>query len=362
MKKKNYLLASMLLAAFAACDNESSMDMTTEPPAEFTAHVGKQKVQTRMADDTWDNGDCIGIFALNDDCAENYPGPQNTSNAYANGKYKYDGTERKWNFDSSGDLPKPYYFKNPNTTVVTFKAYYPWQPNANITAAGNPSKIDNGTIAIDAGDQSLKEQKKYDFLFADKAPTSVAEGAQNNAANEGKPWGSKESTSVNFQFTHSMVKLVFILKPGTTNGITLEAVKSMTPFLEGIKSKGTFSLADGQVTATTDENVTDLELKNKTEVSASDGNDESVQFVAIVVPQATPANAILRLEEPLAASGKDKYITKKLFSNLGNDGLKAGHQYTYTLTVKKMELVITSFGITVWQNTDMTDADDAVLQ
>ncbi len=365
MKKKNYLLAALLLAAFTACDNESSMDMATEPPAEFTAHVGKQKVQTRMADATWDNGDCIGVFALDDDCATNYPGPAGIFNTYANGKYTYDGS--KWNFDASGDVKKPYYFKNPNTTVVTFKAYYPWQANTKI-AAGDPSTgIDNGTIVVDASQsQSSDAQKGYDFLFADKAPTSGAKDAPQDGTNtDGKPWGSKESTNVQFQFTHSMVKLLFILKPGTANKVTLDDVKKLTPFLQGIKSKGLFSLADGKVTATNDE-ATELELKNKTEEDASGDNAGSVQFVAIVVPQAKPTDATLRLEETSVPSApesdSDKYVTKKLFSGLGNDGLQAGHQYTYTLTVKKMELVIESFGITEWQNENLDDVDDAVLQ
>lgn len=356
--KKIFLLTAMLLTILAACDNPSGMDMNKEVQASFTASVGKQKPSTRMADTQWDSDDCIGIFALNDDCADlSNPNPEGTVNTYANGKYKYSGAA--WSFESSSDVTKPYYFKNPYTTVVTFKAYYPWQPNNMITAAGAPKSIDNGTIAVDASaDQSLDAQKKYDFLFAEKAPDATGEPS----GVDGKPWGSKESTKVKFQFTHSMVKLVFVLKPSATNGVSLEAVKKMIPTLKGIKSKGTFSLANGVVTASADA-ATDLVLKNKFDVkgAAPNATVEGVQFVALVVPQTTPTDATLSLAENVNETDTNTYLTKKIFSGLA-DGLQAGHQYTYTLTVKKMELVVESFGITDWQNTDMGDADDAVLQ
>lgn len=89
---------------------------------------------------------------------------------------------------------------------------------------------------------------KFDFLFADK------DGEGKESA------GSKNSPNVNFQFAHSMTKIIIVLK---ADGSSVKDLGTMAPTLKGLKAKGTFSLANGVAALAGDAAVVDLLLSNR---------------------------------------------------------------------------------------------------
>ena len=318
------ILAAGLLLGACSNDNEPT-DNANGVAAVFTTNLDG-RVQTRMADEEWAEDDAIGIFSLNDEMeGVTIDGVEQSNNAV---NLKYTRSSNDWDGGTTA-----FRFKNPADAKVTFRAYYPYTADTDITDGTGGKK--EGTIAFEATDQSLAGQVKFDFLFADK------DGEGKESA------GSKNSHNVNFQFAHSMTKIIIVLK---ADGSSVKDLGTMEPTLKGLKAKGTFSLANGVAALAGDAEVVDLLLSNQTETT----NTATQQsFVAIVPPQTASADVYLTI-----ASGSDSYLSARILS--GKE-LAAGKCYTVTITVKKLELVVESSDITPWGSENGGNSD-AVLQ
>lgn len=322
---KTTVFITMMAAGLAltACNNDNE-PAPSEVAAVITTNLGNH-IQTRMADAQWAPGDAIGIFSLSDEMDGVTIDGIALSNMAVNLKYTRT-TSGGWDGGATA-----FRFKNPKAPTVDFKAYYPHTESAKISG-GKTGEID-GAISVDATDQSADGQTRFDFLYADKNK----EG--------GTPSGDKDNPRVNFQFTHSMSKVVIVLQPDKTSVPTLGEMK---PLLRGLKANGTFSLADG-VVAVSNGDAVDLSLKNQTETDT----EKQQSFVAIVPPQTASDDVYLTIE-----SGDDTYLSAKI---LKSQELLAGHCYTVTITVKKVELVVESSDITNWDPAD-GGTGDAILQ
>ena len=320
------ILAAGLLLGACSNDNEPT-DNANGVAAVFTTNLDG-RVQTRMADDKWAEGDAIGIFSLNDEMeGVTIDGVDQHNNAV---NLKYTRTPANaWDGGATA-----FRFKNPADVTVNFRAYYPYTADADIKDGAEKKK--DGTIAFDATDQSLEGQVKFDFLFADKDKDGKASS------------GSKNSPNVNFQFAHSMTKIIIALK---ADGSSVTNLGTMEPTLKGLKAKGTFSLANGVVVLADDAAVVDLRLSNQTETADNTAAKQS--FVAIVPPQTASADVFLTI-----ASDGDSYLSAKILS--GKE-LEAGKCYTVTVTVKKLELVVESSDIKPWTPENGGNSD-AILQ
>ena len=332
MKMTKYLMLAGVAVALSACEKNDDTTPKDGVIAEFTTNLAT-RVQSRMADAAWDDKDVIGIFTLDDELDGVTVDGMAQHNTGVNLKYTLEGG--KWDGGATA-----FRFKNPVVTPVTFKAYYPYQEDSKIT--GGTTGLIDGTIEVDASSQAVADQKTFDFLFADKSDK------------EGKTacTGSKGAPNVNFQFTHSMAKVIIELKAGT--GVTFEQVQKMVPTLKGLKAKGTFSLADGKVTAS-DAPAVFLVLSNATEDTESDPNTKS--FVAIVPPQTAQGDTDAP-ELSIAEDVSDVYRSAKILSAAT---LEAGKSYKFTITVMKLELIVESSEITDWV-AGTGGAGDAVLQ
>ena len=318
------ILAAGLLLGACSNDNEPT-DNANGVAAVFTTNLDG-RVQTRMADEEWAEDDAIGIFSLNDEMQGVMIDDVEQSNNAVN--LKYTRSSNVWDGGTTA-----FRFKNPADAKVTFRAYYPYTADADITDGAGGKK--EGTIAFEAADQSLAGQVKFDFLFADKDKDGNASA------------GSKNSPNVNFQFAHSMTKIIIVLK---ADGSSVKDLGTMEPTRKGLKAKGAFSLANGVAALAGDAEVVDLLLSNQTETT---NTDTQQSFVAIVPPQTASADVFLTI-----ASGSDSYLSARILS--GKE-LAAGNCYTGTITVKKLELVVESSDITPW-GSEFGDDSDAVLQ
>lgn len=318
------ILAAGLLLGACSNDNEPT-DNANGVAAVFTTNLDG-RVQTRMADEEWAEDDAIGIFSLNDEMeGVTIDGVEQSNNAV---NLKYTRSSNDWDGGTTA-----FRFKNPADATVNFRAYYPYTADADITDGAGGKK--EGTIAFEATDQSLAGQAKFDFLFAYK-------DGEGNA-----PAGSKNSPNVNFQFAHSMTKIIIVLK---ADGSSVKDLGTMAPTLKGLKAKGTFSLANGVAALAGDAKVVDLLLSNQTETT---NTDTQQSFVAIVPPQTASADVFLTI-----ASGSDSYLSARILSK---KELTAGNCYTVTVTVKKRELVVDSSDITPWAPGEDSNSD-AILQ
>lgn len=321
---KTTVFITMMAAglALSACNNDNE-PAPSEVAAVITTNLGNH-IQTRMADAQWAPDDAIGIFSLSDEMDGVTIDGIAQSNMAVNLKYTRTASGG-WDGGATA-----FRFKNPKAPTVNFKAYYPHTESSQISS-GTTGEID-GTISVDATDQSADGQTKFDFLYADKDEAG------------GTPSGNKDNPNIRFQFTHSMSKVVIVLQP---DGTSVPTLGEMKPLLRGLKANGTFSLENGVVAVSGD--AVNLSLKNQ--IEANTLNKQS--FVAIVPPQTASDDVYLTIE-----SGDDTYLSAKI---LGNKELLAGHCYTVTITVKKVELVVESSEITDWDPAD-GGTGDAILQ
>lgn len=290
MKTSKYLFLGMVALAFAACNNE---EVINDGPVAAQVSAGIEGVQTRAAGTNWDSNDQIGISC-------------------SGGKTTYTNVLYTVSDVSSGSFASdaPIYFQD--LKEVTFSAYYPY------AAAG-------GTIekTITATDQEAEAQKKIDYMFAS--------GAKASKQNPSVKFTNEGDTDA--RFTHRMSQLSFTFNQGADTDLT-----NMADFtISGLKMEGTFNTENG--TASVTNTAQAAELKITETPSASDTYTRSL----ILFPQQVE-NGKFKLSLTL---GGETYKTELSVPNGGTD-LTAGNKYTYTITVKKTEIVVSQSSIEGW--------------
>ena len=150
MKMKTRLFTFTVLGiALAACTNDIENLNDGPVAAQFTAAIGNNVTATTRVSGTdgtkWDKGDCIGITCIGGSSYNNVPYVTNNG----------DG-----NFDPASD--DIIYFDN--TDEVTFRAYYPYKDDDEMT---------EGKIAATTDAKAQEVQTRHDFLFANGAKGST---------------------------------------------------------------------------------------------------------------------------------------------------------------------------------------------
>lgn len=305
--KKEYWLAAVLLVGMTACSNDETGNATTgdADAALFTGSI--EAPHTRAFDQTWENGNQIGISGITGD------------KTYTNICYNYAGGSDE-TFTAASE--KIYYQDDKS---VTFTAYYPW--NASLTAST--------TIAADTWGQA--GQKKFDFLYAQAS-------------------GQKD-VKVNFNFQHRMSKLVLTVKAGAD--MTYDDVKSAVCHLENFLHEGTFERTTGIATATGNpctmwafaNNTTEGEEKFNTPAISENESASSVSYTLILFPQTFPSSA--GNLSFAAATGGNTYSAEidlsKVTGNNNANELKAGTQYNITVNLNKTGLTVGESTISPWE-------------
>ena len=143
------LTLAALAMTLAACTNDIENLNDGPVAAQFTAAIGDNVTATTRVSGTdgtkWDKGDCIGITCTGGSSYNNVPYVTNNG----------DG-----NFNPASD-DIIYY---DNTDEVTFRAYYPYKDDNEMT---------EGKIAATTDAKAQEVQTRHDFLFADGAKGST---------------------------------------------------------------------------------------------------------------------------------------------------------------------------------------------
>ena len=108
MKAKTIIMATLAASVLVACNNdENNVIDTGSSKATFTATIAGQ-VNTRVYDQTWNEGDLIGVSGMSGGVP------------YTNVQYETINGDGNFTISNPGD---EIYFQDGNT--VTFTAYYP---------------------------------------------------------------------------------------------------------------------------------------------------------------------------------------------------------------------------------------------
>lgn len=306
MKKTILFAAAAAVLSLTACSSNDNEPQGGEAngAARFSATIGAP--QSRAFDQTWENGDKIGITGTT--------GGKSYSNvAYA--------TTGDGNFSVVTPGSDIYYQDREN---VTFTAYYPYAADAS-------------NIAADTWAQA--NQKQFDFLWA-------------------QAQGSKAAPNVAFSFAHKMAKIVIAIKKGAD--VSFDEVKKAGYALEGFKHAGTFNAVDGTATATGDLSTRwvfgDAGIEENNAPYTVDTDNETVSYTLIFFPQefsaALPFTATITGMQSFGANLDFTAANSTAGDTDAKNAWVAGRQYNLSVTLNKTSLTVNGCTIQAWNETD----------
>lgn len=283
MKHLKFLFLFIGLTLFASCnDSDSEQDITADNNrVVFSGTIGSiqsgtvASIQSRAADASWDDGDEIGIYALN-------AGAELSETAIfdgkANVKYRTDG-EGKFNAVAAP-------IKFPREGDLDFVAYYPYQ-----------SAITDYKYSIDVSAQS--NPAAIDLLYSDNAK------GQNRTMKQ-----------VNLNFKHMLSMVVFNLKAGDE----VPSLNGLTASIKNVVVDGELDLADGAVSIGDNrKEITPMV------VMANDGKTAVVKAIVMPGQNMKDVEVVFNLDD------------KKYEWTPETQELESATKYSYSLTLVKDE-------------------------
>ena len=281
--------------AFTACTNNESLNLDNEPVKAVINATIANAFTTRAYDTTWENGDQIGITGTS-------------------GWETY--TNMTYNWNASGYFTadqKDIYYNTPED--VAFTAYYPWKTEL------------SSSTSYDFNTDAQSQQKTFDFLYATGT-------------------GSKYEPEVEFNFTHCMSKLSFIVKAGAD--VTLDEVKAAKYSLRSFLNNGTFDRVTGKVNAAGSVLTAPWAFANSSIEADNAPSNVSTERNSVTY------NLILVLQE---------FYANIDFSEIEGNGnvneMKPGYQYNVTVNVNKTGLSVGKCEITPW--TELSGSIEATM-
>ncbi|MDM8241390.1 fimbrillin family protein [Phocaeicola barnesiae] len=241
-------------------------------------------VATRASGTAWAERDEIGI-------SENRFGYTNVPYRWESGKFTPTGTI--------------IFFQDDDPT--TFSAYYPYD-------------ADGGTLTATTDATAQQNQPAIDFLYATGA-TASTHNPEVNFTNNLSTGGTDCS------FHHRMSQITLTFQEGS--GVDFKTAKLSSYTLSGLVLEGSFDTATG--TAETDANAQTADLTMEL--------DGVLTSSVILFPQSTTS-----IE--LSVNYNSQPYTATL--TIPDGALKAGNNYTYTVTVRNKDLTVSSATISDW--------------
>lgn len=241
-------------------------------------------VATRASGTAWAERDEIGI-------SESRFGYANVLYRWENGKFTPAGTI--------------IFFQDDDPT--TFSAYYPYD-------------ADGGTLTATTDATAQQNQPAIDFLYATGA-TASTHNPEVNFTDDTDAGGTDCS------FHHCMSQITLTFEAGS--GVSFTAIKPVSYTLSGLTLTGSFDTETGIAKADEDAQTANLTMGLGGELTSS----------VILFPQTK------------ASIGLSVYYNSQPYTatlTIPDGALKAGNNYTYTVTVRNKDLSISSATISDW--------------
>ena len=270
--------------ALTACTNDNEVTDNDPVAAVINAEIS-DAVATRASGTAWAERDEIGI-------SESRFGYTNVPYRWESGKFTPTGTI--------------IFFQDDDPT--TFSAYYPYD-------------ADGGTLTATTDATAQQNQPAIDFLYATGATASTHNPEVNFT--DGTKAGGKDCS-----FHHRMSQITLTFEAGS--GVDFNTIKPTGYTLSGLVLEGSFDTTTG--TAETDDATAAQDL----DMTLTNG---ALTSSVILFPQ-TKASIGLSVDynnQPYTAT-----------LTIPEGALKAGNNYTYTVTVRNKDLSISSATISDW--------------
>lgn len=279
------LLPIAVLALCAvACTNDNE-NLNDGPVAAVINAEISDAVATRASGTTWAERDKIGI-------SESRFGYTNVPYRWESGKFTPTGTI--------------IFFQDDDPT--TFSAYYPYD-------------ADGGTLTATTDATAQQNQPAIDFLYATGA-TASTHNPEVNFTDDTDAGGTDCS------FHHCMSQITLTFKEGS--GLDFSTIQPTGYTLSGLMLTGSFDTTTG--TAETDD------------ATAAQNLDMKLTNGALT-------SSVILFPQTKASIGLSVYYNSQPYTatlTIPDGALKAGNNYTWTVTVRNKDLSIESAKITDW--------------
>lgn len=282
--KTRFFALAALALALAACTNDNENLNDDSVAAVINAEIS-DAVSTRASGTAWAERDEIGI-------SESHFGYTNVPYRWESGKFTPTGTI--------------IFFQDDDPT--TFSAYYPYD-------------ADGGTLTATTDATAQQDQPAIDFLYATGATASTHNPEVNFT--DDTDAGGKDCS-----FHHCMSQITLTFKAGS--GVDFNTIKPTGYTLSGLVLEGSFDTATG--TAETDDAT-------------------AAQDLDMTLTNGALTSSVILFPQTKASIGLSVYYNSQPYTatlTVPDGALKAGNNYTYTVTVRNKDLSVSSATISDW--------------
>lgn len=292
MNTKFFALAVLALS-LAACTNDNEVMDNSPVAARINAEISNT-VTTRASGATWEDKDKIGVSTI-----------AGTGTYYNNICYERNGSS----FTATGEN---IYFQTPES--VTFCAYYPF--------TGTPGESAGVLTGVSTGseNQTAENRPLIDFLYATGATADTHHPTidfTDNTKDNGR----------DCSFHHCMSQITITFEAGS--GVSFTAVKPVSYTLSGLTLTGSFDTETGIAKADENAQAADLTMPIGSTLTSS----------VILFPQTMTSI-------DLTVNFNDNDYNATL--TVPEGALKAGNNYTWTVTVRNKDLSVGKAEISDW--------------
>ena len=282
--KTRFFALAALALALAACTNDNENLNDDSVAAVINAEIS-DAVSTRASGTAWAERDEIGI-------SESRFGYTNVPYRWESGKFTPTGTI--------------IFFQDDDPT--TFSAYYPYD-------------ADGGTLTVTTDATAQQNQPAIDFLYATGA-TASTHNPEVNFTDDTDAGGTDCS------FHHCMSQITLTFKEGS--GVDFNTIKPTGYTLSGLVLEGSFDTTDGMAEADDATATQDLDM---------------------TLTNGALTSSVILFPQTKASIGLSVYYNSQPYTatlTIPDGALKAGNNYTYTVTVRNKDLSISSATISDW--------------
>ena len=292
MNTKFFALAAFALS-LAACTNDNEVMDNSPVAARINAEISNT-VTTRASGATWEDKDKIGVSTI-----------AGTGTYYNNICYERNGSS----FTATGEN---IYFQTPES--VTFCAYYPF--------TGTPGESAGVLTGVSTGseNQTAENRPLIDFLYATGADADTHHPTINFTDNT-------EDYGEDCSFHHCMSQITLTFEAGS--GVSFIAIKPVSYTLSGLTLTGSFDTETGIAKADENAQAADLTMPIGSTLTSS----------VILFPQTMTSI-------DLTVNFNDNDYNATL--TVPEGALKAGNNYTWTVTVRNKDLSVGKAEISDW--------------
>lgn len=282
--KTRFFAFAALALTLAACTNDDENLNDGSVAAVINAEIS-DAVATRASGTAWAERDEIGI-------SESRFGYTNVPYRWESGKFTPTGTI--------------IFFQDDDPT--TFSAYYPYD-------------ADGGTLTATTDATAQQNQPAIDFLYATGA-TASTHNPEVNFTDDTDAGGTDCS------FHHCMSQITLTFKAGS--GVDFTTINPTGYTLSGLVLEGSFDITDGMAEA---------------------DDATATQDLNMTLTNGALTSSVILFPQTKASIGLSVYYNSQPYTatlTIPDGALKAGNNYTYTVTVRNKDLSIESAEITPW--------------